>query len=155
VQGGILRRLVVAVVAGLLALGGATALGFDVGDYHGNVDGDPIGQVAFNVSKKHGVRRVTEFTVNGVAYSCDVGPPTGRSGGMQLLDRMRVKGDGTFSGKGEFTIIEGDPSGRVDGRFVNGKVKGSFKIRGELAEPGSDCRTAEQDWHAEKSPSSP
>ena len=149
VQGGILRGLVVALTAGGLVLGTATALGFSVGDWNGRPTGDPSGQVAFDVTKHDGVKKVRQFTVFKVTYTCEA-DPSGRTEGMQLIEPMRVHGDGTFSGEGEFTILMGDPSGTVEGKFANGKAKGSFKVKGELAGPGSDCKTGRQDWTATK-----
>jgi hypothetical protein len=122
-----------------------------LGEYFGHVKGDPAAEVSFDIKRVDGVRKVRGFFVFNAAYKCEVGAD-GRSEGMALKKGLRVHADGSFAGEGEVVILLGDPSGKVTGELDHGEAKGTFRIKGELGGPGTDCKTGLQKWKASKSP---
>ncbi len=59
----------------------------------------------------------------------------------------------SFEGKGDWVGLPFDPVGKVSGRLKpGGDAKGSFKLTGELAGPGTHCRTGLVDWKATRDP---
>ena len=56
-----------------------------------------------------------------------------------------------LSARGEWTGLPTDPVGSVSGKLRRGgRAVGDFKLRGELAGPGTHHRTGSLDWRAEK-----
>jgi hypothetical protein len=144
---------VLAAVAGtvaVVALFCGVAVALENGDYTGVVKHAP-GQVAFDVDKIDGHRSVVDFSVTGVEYTCDVGSD-GTSDGMVFDTIARIHKDGTFATKGEVFLLGSDPSGKLDGVIDHGKAHGTFKVKGELAGPSTDCKTGLLGWKAEKNP---
>ncbi len=63
---------------------------------------------------------------------------------------MKVKSR-RFEGNGDWTGLPLDPVGTVSGKLRPGGVAvGDFKLSGELARPGTHCRTGRLDWKATK-----
>jgi hypothetical protein len=147
-----MRRAALAVTLCLLtalAVAGG-AWGLISGDYKGHVRGDPLSEVSFQVNKSEsGRKRIEGFTIHNVTYTCEA-DPDGRTDGHVFLVSMRVRNDGTFSGEGEWTTAFADPTGKVRGVLNPPKAHGSFRVRGDLAGKGTDCRTGLQEWKAEK-----
>lgn len=144
---------VLAAVAGtvaVVALLCGVAVALETGDYSGFVKHAP-GQDAFDVGKVDGHRSVIDFTVTGVEYTCDVGSD-GTSDGMVFDKIARVHHDGTFATKSEVFLLGSDPQGKLEGVISNGKAHGTFKIKGELDGPSTDCKTGLLGWKAQKSP---
>jgi hypothetical protein len=149
-----MKRFVSITSVALLAagLGASAASGFlAVFDYQGHVKGDQIADVGFFVKRADsGRKRVTQFTVTQAPYSCRDAPP-GRTGGWRFLEKMRVKRDRTFEGRGEWVGLPLDPVGKVSGKLRRGGVAvGEFKLRGELAGAGTHCGTGVLEWRATK-----
>jgi hypothetical protein len=129
------------------------AFGFSASfDYTGTVRGQATSSVGFSIERSAtGHKRVTEFTVVGVDYTCNDAPP-GQTGGWMLDRVLRVKAR-KFDGKGDWTGLPFDPVGRVSGKLKpGGRASGSFKLTGELGGPGTHCRTGLVDWTASKLP---
>jgi hypothetical protein len=144
---------VLAVVVGTLAVGAllcGVALALDGGDYTGTVKHAP-GELSFDVDKIDGHKSVVDFTVSEVEYTCDVGSD-GTSEGMVFDTIARIHKDGTFATQGEVFLLGSDPSGKLDGVIDHGKAHGTFKIKGELDGPGTDCKTGRLGWKAQKDP---
>ena len=139
-----------------LAMTAAAAQGLPLfADHMGHVKGDPQGQVAFDVKHTTQGRKVTQFTVTGVSYTCSSGEPPGRTGGLRFEHPMRVR-NRVFEGRGDWLNLQTDPKGPVSGKFNrNGVVVGTFKIHGGLAGGGSSCTTGLQSWRATKQASPP
>lgn len=139
-------------ISGLLAaLSAAAAFGFAASfDYLGHAKGSPNSLIGFSV--KHparGGKRVTEFTISQVPYQCS-DAPSGATAGWKFQPRMRVKSR-RFEGKGDWTGLPFDPVGKVGGKFRHGGVAvGDFKLKGELAGPGTHCHTGLLGWRATK-----
>lgn len=148
-----MKRLVFTLsICGLLAVPATGAFGFAATfNYTGHVKGEPTEFVGFFV--KHGDgghRKVVGFTVSHIPYTCS-DAPSGTTAGWRFTDRMRVRPDRTFAGKGDWVGLPMDPVGRVSGKFRKGGVAvGDFKLRGELAGAGTHCRTGPVDWRATK-----
>jgi hypothetical protein len=128
------------------------ALGFAANfDYTGHVKGQPTEFVGFFI--KHapsGHRKVVGFTVSQIPYACSDAPP-GATAGWRFKDRMRVRRDRTFEGTGDWVDLPQDPTGAVSGKLRRrGVAVGDFKLRGELAGPGTHCHTGLLDWRATK-----
>jgi hypothetical protein len=138
----------------LLALASAPAsFGFAADfDYVGQVAGQDGSSVGFSVVRSaSGRKRVKEFTVTRVVYRCRDAPP-GVTDGWAFDGGMRIRSR-RFEGKSDWIGLPLDPVGKVSGKLRRGGVaKGSFKIRGELAGPGTHCRTGLVDWRASKNP---
>jgi hypothetical protein len=65
---------------------------------------------------------------------------------------MRVRSR-LFGRDGDWIGLPFDPVGAVAGKLRRGGVAaGEFKLRGELAGPGTHCRTGVLEWRAEKGP---
>jgi hypothetical protein len=142
-----------AVVVGTLAVGAlvcGVALALENGDYTGTVKNAP-GELSFDVDKIDGHKSVVDFTVSDVEYTCEVGSD-GTSDGMVFDKIARVHHDGTFATNGEVFLLGSDPSGRLDGVIDHGKAHGTFKIKGELGGPSTDCKTGLLGWKAQKNP---
>jgi hypothetical protein len=138
-------------VAGALA-GSSSALGFEGNfDYVGSITGHPLGNVGFKIAKTaSGHRRVAHFTASSLPITCSDDPATTSTGGYEFGRGMRVVHH-SFSGSGDWIVIALDPTGSVGGTFKdNAHVRGTFKLRGELAGPGTHCHTGELKWHAGK-----
>jgi hypothetical protein len=148
-----MKRLVFTLsICGLLALPATGAFGFaSTFDYTGHVKAEPTEFVGFFV--KHGDgghRKVVGFTVSQIPYTCS-DAPSGTTTGWRFTDRMRVRPDRTFDGRGDWVELPLDPVGKVSGKFRKGGVAvGDFKLRGELAGPGTHCHTGLVDWRAKK-----
>ncbi len=141
-------------IFGLLALGAApSSFGFAANfDYVGDAKGQDGSSVGFSLTRSaSGRKRVVDFTVTRVAYQCRDALP-GLTDGW-LLDRgMRVRSR-RFEGRGDWIGLPLDPVGKVTGKLRRrGRASGSFKIRGELAGPGTHCNTGLVDWRASKNP---
>jgi hypothetical protein len=141
-------------ILGLAALGFApSSFGFAANfDYIGQVKGQDGSSVGFSVGRSaSGRKRVTQFTVTRVAYECRDASPGVTDG--WLLDRgIRVKAR-RFEGRGDWVGLPLDPVGKVTGKLRRrGRASGSFKIRGELAGPGTHCNTGLVSWRASKNP---
>ena len=148
-----MKRLALSIcICGLLAAISAPAsFGFAADfDYVGDVKGSPSSSVGFFVEHPAGgPKRVTGFTVVGVPYECRDAPP-GVTAGWRFKPRMRVKSR-RFEGGGDWVGLPLDPVGTVNGKFRRGGVAvGEFKLRGELAGPGTHCHTGLLDWQATK-----
>jgi hypothetical protein len=144
---------VLAVVVGTLAVVAllcGVAVALENGDYTGTVKNAP-GELSFDVDKIDGHKSVVGFTVSGVEYTCDVGSD-GTSDGMVFDTIARVHHDGTFATKGEVFLLGSDPHGKLEGVIGHGKAHGTFKIKGELAGPSTDCATGLLGWKAQKNP---
>jgi hypothetical protein len=149
-----MRRLTlgisIALVAG--ALVAPAAFGFAANfDYTGHVKGQPTEFVGFflkHTANNH--RKVMGFTVSQIPYTCS-DAPSGTTAGWRFTERMRVRRDRTFEGTGDWVGLPLDPVGKVSGKLRHGGVAvGDFKIRGELAGPGTHCRTGLLEWRATK-----
>jgi hypothetical protein len=141
-----------AIAALLGGITAAAALGFaNDFDYTGHVKGQPTANVGFAVKKPSpGHRKVVDFTVSQIPYTCR-DAPSGVTAGWRFEPRMRVKSDRTFEGSGDWVELALDPVGSVSGKLRRGGVAvGDFKLRGELAGPGTHCRTGLLDWRATK-----
>ena len=150
-----MRRFALSIcICGLLAAISAPAsFGFAASfDYVGNVKGTPSGSVGFFVEHPAGgPKRVTGFTVVQVPYDCR-DAPSGATAGWRFKPRMRVKFR-RFDGRGDWIGLPLDPVGKVNGKLRPGGVaRGEFKLRGELAGPGTHCRTGLLGWRATKNP---
>jgi hypothetical protein len=122
-------------------------------DYLGTVRGQASSHVGFSVEKSaSGNKKVTGFTVLDVAYECSDAAPGVTSGGWVLDRKMRIE-HRRFEGKGDWVGLPFDPVGNASGRFKPGGIaKGSFKMTGELAGPGTHCKTGLLDWKATNHP---
>ena len=142
------RRTAIAVAAALLVP--ATAAATIVGDYHGQIKGDALTELGFDVKRSDsGHKRVRFFVADGVSFTCTVGAD-GRTDPMQIDATFPVNRDGEFKGKGD-VITNVDPVGKVTGRLKRGgRAAGTLRISGELDGAGSSCTTGVQEWRAEK-----
>jgi hypothetical protein len=118
-------------------------------DYVGTVKGQEASEVGFKVKKSaSGRKQVTDFTVLSVAYECSDAASGVTSGGWVLDRKMRIKAR-SFEGEGDWVGLPFDPVGKVSGKLKPGGIaKGSFKMTGELAGPGTHCKTGLVDWRA-------
>jgi hypothetical protein len=151
-----MKRLVLSIcLAGsLAAISASAASGFASNfDYVGHVKGDPNASVGFFAQRTGtGQRKVAGFTVSQVPYTCS-DAPSDTTAGWQFEPKMRVRSDRTFSKTGDWKGLPLDPVGRVSGKLHKGGVAvGEFKLRGELAGPGTHCTTGLLDWRATKQP---
>jgi hypothetical protein len=148
-----MKRLVVC--TGICALiAPASALGFNANfNYVGHVKGQPTTNVGFSVDRSSGgAKRVPEFVVSQIPYTCSDAPPD-LTAGWRFKPKMRVQPDRTFAGRGDWVDLPLDPVGTVSGKLRrNGVAVGSFKLRGELAGPGTHCHTGLLDWRTTKRP---
>lgn len=151
-----MKRFVLCVCLGGLvaALWAPTVFGFAASfDYMGHVKGNPSASVGFFI--KHtaaGHRKVTGFTVSQIPYTCK-DAPSGVTAGWQFDQGMRVNSNRTFGGVGKWTDLPMDPAGSVQGELRRGGVAvGKFSLYGELAGPGTHCRTGRLEWRATKQP---
>lgn len=149
-----MKRAVVILTVGLVcaALSAPAAFGFAANfDYTGHVKGEPTEFVGFFVKHtQSGHRKVVGFTVSQIPYTCS-DAPSGTTAGWKFTERMRVRSDRTFEGKGDWVELPLDPTGRVSGKVRKGGVAvGDFKLRGELAGAGTHCHTGLLDWRATK-----
>jgi hypothetical protein len=132
-----------------------SALGFQSNqfDYEGHVKGQQGAFVGFAVKSTAGQRkRIAHFTVAVIPYSC-TDAPSGTTAGWRFDDSIRMEPDRTFGGSGDWIGQPLDPVGRVGGKLRKGGVAvGDFKLRGELAGPGTHCTTGLLDWRATKQP---
>ncbi|MFN8112772.1 MAG: hypothetical protein U0R51_06185 [Solirubrobacterales bacterium] len=151
-----MKRIVLPIcICGLAAAVAAPAsFGFaNIFDYVGSVKGqEATASVGFAISKSAaGRKRAVDFTVTGVDYSCSDAAP-GQTEGWRFERGMRIKAR-KFSGEGDWTGLPLDPVGKVDGRLKPGGIaSGSFKITGELAGPGTHCKTGFVGWKASTAP---
>ena len=138
----------------LLALASAPAsFGFAANfDYLGQVKGQDGSSVGFSIGRSaSGRKRVIDFTVTRAAYECRDAPP-GLTDGWVLDRGLRVKAR-RFEGRGDWIGLPLDPVGKVTGKLrPGGRASGSFKIRGELAGPGTHCNTGLVGWRATRAP---
>jgi hypothetical protein len=147
------RFVPIASIAVLLAgIAAAAAFGFSSQfNYTGHVRGNDMASVGFLV--KHtagGTRKVTGFTATNTPYTC-TNAPSGITTAWRFTPNMRVRSDRTFEGRGDWVELPLDPVGTVSGKLRRGGVAvGDFKLRGELAGPGTDCRTGLLEWRATK-----
>jgi hypothetical protein len=134
-----------------IAFAASAALGFSSQfDYTGHVKGSETASVGFSVKRAAGHRKVFDFTVTNVPYSCS-DATSGTTTGWRFEKGMRVRSDRTFAGRGDWVELPLDPVGTVSGKLRHGGVAvGDFKIRGELAGPGTHCRTGLLSWRATK-----
>ena len=139
-------------ICGLLAgLSAPASFGFAANfDYLGQVKGEPGSSVGFFLERPtDGPKRVTGFTAVGVPYDCR-DALSGVTAGWRFEPRMRVKSR-RFDGRGDWVGLPLDPVGTVSGKLRRGGVVvGDLKLRGELAGPGTHCRTGLLDWRATK-----
>lgn len=150
-----MKRLALSIcVCGLLAMASAPASFGFAGDfdYKGSVEGYPTSFVGFFVARTgDGSKRVEEFTVTRVPYECR-DAPAGVTAGWRFEPRMWVRSR-RFEGRGDWIGLPLDPVGTVDGKLRRGGIAaGEFKLRGELAGPGTHCRTGLLGWRAAKNP---
>jgi hypothetical protein len=146
-----MKRLVlsIAVCGALSAASASSSLGFSGAfDYVGTAKDQPVSFVGFFLDHPAGApKRVTGFTVTQVPYECSDAPP-GFTTGWRFKPKMRVKSR-KFDGKGDWVGLPLDPVGAVSGKLRrSGAVVGEFKLRGELAGPGTHCRTGKLGWKA-------
>jgi hypothetical protein len=148
-----MKRLVLVIcLCGLLAVAAPAAFGFSASfNYTGHVKGQPTEFVGFSTKRGDGGhRKVFGFTVTQIPYTCS-DAPSGATAGWRFKERMRVRPDRTFEGTGDWTGLPLDPVGSVSGKFrQSGVAVGDFKLRGELAGPGTHCHTGLLDWRAAK-----
>ncbi len=145
--------LSICISGSLVALSASAAFGFAANyDFFGQVKGTSSGSVGFFVKHPaNGSKRVTGFTVVQVPYTCRDAPP-GITEGWEFDRGMRVKAR-KFGRSGDWTGLPLDPVGKVSGKFRPGGVAaGEFKLRGELAGPGTHCRTGLLRWRATNKP---
>ena len=137
--------VVVAVAIAPLVAEGAIGLF----DYNGQIVGDPTSEIGFNVERgANGHRKVGAFTTNGLAYTC-ASDPAGETDALALDEVFRVNRDGEFGGTTTLVVSSQDPTARLHGQLRrHGRARGTIRITGELADPGSDCDTGRQDWRA-------
>jgi hypothetical protein len=150
---GHVKRLVLSLaVIALLAVPAASAFGFATFDYTGHVKGDAQTLVGFDVQHTaSGHRKVGGFTVSQIPYTCS-DAPDGVTTGWRFTKIMRVRSR-AFEDRGDWVGLPLDPVGTVSGKLrKHGVAVGDFKLRGELAGPGTHCRTGLLDWRATKSP---
>jgi hypothetical protein len=141
-----------AVTVLLAGIAASSAFGFAANfDYVGHVKGNSAAFVGFFV--KHTAsdqRKVTGFGVSQIPYTCS-DAPSGATAGWRFDPKMRVKSDRTFVGFGDWAGLPLDPTGSVSGKLRRGGVAvGDFRLHGELAGPGTHCRTGLLDWRATK-----
>ena len=134
-----------------IAIAAPAAFGFVNLEYSGHVKGASKTLVGFDVNRTGpGHRKVVGFLVSQIPYTCS-DAPSGATAGWRFDPRMRVQRHRTFRARGEWTGLPLDPVGRVSGKFRRGGVAvGDFKLRGELAGPGTHCRTGLLEWRATK-----
>jgi hypothetical protein len=139
-----------AVAAMVLATG---ALAFALGDYSGEIKGDPSSGLTWDVKNTQGGRKVRSIILTGVNFTCEKGSP-GETAGVVLDEKFRVGEDGNWGGNSNAVISGFDPPARITGRLKpGGKASGTFRMKGELdpkGQPGVDCKTGLQEWRAEK-----
>ena len=143
--------LSICVCGSLAAMSAPASFGFAANfDYIGAVKGEPGSSVGFFVEHPEGgPKRVTGFTATGVPYDCR-DALSGVTVGWRFKPRMRVIAR-RFDRRGAWVGLPLDPVGRVSGKLRRGgAVAGDLKLRGELAGPGTHCRTAVLDWRATK-----
>lgn len=150
-----MKRLALSIcTCGLLALASAPAsFGFAADfDYVGHVKGDPASSVGFSVARPaDGPKRVQGFTVTGVPYECR-DAPAGDTAGWMFEPGMRVRAR-RFARDGDWIGLPLDPVGAVSGELRPGGIAaGELKLRGELAGPGTHCRTGPLGWRAKRNP---
>jgi len=141
----------IALLLAAVAASGAFAFAASF-DYTGQVKGNPTANIGFNVKRSAGHPKVADFTIARIPYTCS-DAPSGATTGWRFVPKMRVQSDRTFSGRGDWVELPVDPSGSVSGKLRRGGVAvGDFKIRGELAGPGTHCRSGLLEWRATKQP---
>jgi len=144
--------LVLSLVVACVAVTAPTAFGFaGAFDYTGHVKGQPTASVGFFVKRGDGGhRKVVGFTVSQIPYKCS-DAPSGATTGWRFTERMRVRRDRTFEGRGDWVGLPLDPTGTVSGKFRRrGVAVGDFRLRGELAGAGTHCHTGFLEWRATK-----
>lgn len=148
-----MKRVVLSLaVITLFAVPATSAFGFNAFDYTGHVKGNPDTLVGFDVARTaSGHRKVGGFTVSRIPYTCS-DAPDGATAGWRFTEVMRVRSR-AFEGRGDWVELALDPVGTVSGKFrKHGVAVGDFKLRGELAGPGTHCHTGLLEWRATKSP---
>jgi hypothetical protein len=147
-----LKRLLAPLgLAAALALVAPTgSLGIIGTDYEGDVGGDLATLIAFNVVKKDSGKKVKGVLLDGLPYECEA-DPSGSTEGIKVIGSFKVE-NREFAGKRE--AVENpilDPTAKVTGKLKrDGTAQGTIRVRGELADAGSDCSTGTLDWAAEK-----
>ncbi len=148
-----MKRLVATAGITLLLAGAVTSTAFGFAatfDYAGHVKGDPNAFVGFFLKHGNRHRKVVDFTVAQVPYTCS-DAPAGTTAGWKFDRRLRVRKNPTFGGRGDWIEQPFDPVGRVSGKLRrDGVAVGEFKLRGELAGPGTHCHTGRLGWRAMK-----
>ena len=150
-----MKRFLLSIFAcgALAALAAPATFGFAGNfDYVGQVKGEPGTYVGFFLERSAtGKKRVKGFTVTGIPYDCR-DALSGITAGWSFEPGMRVRSR-RFGRDGEWVGLPFDPFGAVSGKLRPGGVAtGEFKLRGELAGPGTHCRTGRLGWRAEKRP---
>jgi hypothetical protein len=132
----------------------ATALAFGLGEYNGNVKGDPSSGLWFEVRQTEDGRRVKDIGGAGFDFTCDEGTP-GDTSGVGLERSFKVE-DGSFGGTSNAVILGFDPPAKITGRLKRGgRATGTIRMKGELdpeGQPGIECKTGVLEWRAEKGP---
>jgi hypothetical protein len=146
-----MRRVLGGTAALALAFSGS-ALAFAVTDYQGNVKGEPLSSLGFNVDHNaNGKRVATGFVMGNLDYTCDTAP-AGSSGGYTSHRRFRVR-HAKFSLKQNITEGGFDPVLTMTGRLLGGgKAKGTLRLKGKLdpGHPSARCDTGTVHWKAER-----
>ena len=131
----------------------ASAMAFAVGDYSGEIKGDPGSGITWEVKSTQGGRKVKNILLTGIEFTCEKGSP-GETAGVVLEEKFRVGEDGSWGGNSNAIIAGFDPPAKITGRLKpGGKASGTFRMKGELdpeGQPGVDCKTGLQEWKAEK-----
>jgi hypothetical protein len=150
-----MKRFLLSICAcgALAALAAPATFGFAGNfDYVGQVKGEPGTYIGFFLERSAtGKKRVEGFTVTGIPYDCR-DALSGITAGWSFEPGMRVRSR-LFGRDGDWVGLPFDPVGAVAGKLRRGGVAtGELKLRGELAGPGTHCRTGRLEWRAGKGP---
>lgn len=147
------RRGLVAVAATVALATAIPASALLLGGYNGHVVGQPNTTVAFELERTDSGRRVQNFIVSNIPYTCE-GGGSGTTGQLVAEGGFRVR-RGEFSGTREVIDSAQDPI-TVHGELRRGGLaRGTLKVFGPLAGGGTDCTSGRLDWRAERDQTGP
>jgi hypothetical protein len=106
--------------------------------------------MGFNVVKTDAGKKVRGMLLDGLPYECEE-EPAGATEGHRVLGSFKVQ-NREFGGTRDAVDAElVDPTAKVTGKLKpGGKAKGTIRLKGAIAGPGSDCDTGRLEWKALK-----
>ena len=137
------RLLALGTVVAVLAAGAIAWAGVFPGGYHGTFEGDPNTQIAFDIDRVDGVRKVRHLAFH-VVFACYNGTDFRDNGFMQGGFPIH---DGKFGGTRNWSNKGMNGEVAVAGRVAGaGLLKGTLRARGQSLE--GTCYTGKLRWQA-------